>query len=216
MQAGHPADGATGSTAAHHSLSIARELSGRSVLLTGATGYVGRLVLEQLLRCCPDIAAVYVLVRPGQQQRRLQAAAVPTSSKTSSKSSEPQQHSTATSSDGVTEAAAASSGTTPAPAAGSGSRRGNSSSSSTCAAAARGRLLHLVTSSGLFNTAPSAQLAKVHVVEGDLSKAGLGLAAGQVAELARHVDVVIHAAGHVDLGACEMMEQAWMPAPPAC
>jgi fatty acyl-CoA reductase len=49
-------------------LHVSRALAGRGVLLTGCTGYVGRLVLEQLLRCCPDVAAVHVLVRPGTQR----------------------------------------------------------------------------------------------------------------------------------------------------
>jgi thioester reductase-like protein len=51
-------------------LSIRQAFRGSSVLLTGCTGYVGRLVLEQLLRCCPDIAAVHVLVRPDTQRQR--------------------------------------------------------------------------------------------------------------------------------------------------
>ncbi len=33
-------------------------------MLPGATGYVGSLVLEQLLRVCPDVRAVYVSIRP--------------------------------------------------------------------------------------------------------------------------------------------------------
>lgn len=37
--------------------------AGRTVLLTGVTGFVGSLVLEQLLRTCPEIARVYVVVR---------------------------------------------------------------------------------------------------------------------------------------------------------
>lgn len=44
-------------------LSIRGAFRGSSVLLTGVTGYVGSLVLEQLLRVCPDVGNVYVLVR---------------------------------------------------------------------------------------------------------------------------------------------------------
>lgn len=36
-------------------LSVAAAFAGRSVLITGATGYVGSLVLEQLLRVCPAV-----------------------------------------------------------------------------------------------------------------------------------------------------------------
>jgi hypothetical protein len=133
-------------------LSASRALAGRGVLLTGATGYVGRLVLERLLRCCPDVAAVHVLVRPGT--RRSTAA-------------EEQQ-------------------------------AGGSRSSS---AASRERVVRLLTSSGLFNAVPPAQLRKIHVVEGQLSQPGLGLSEAQVAALAASVDVVLHAAGAVELDA---------------
>jgi fatty acyl-CoA reductase len=43
-------------------LSIPAAFSGHSVLITGATGYLGSLLLEQLLRLVPDIKKVYVLV----------------------------------------------------------------------------------------------------------------------------------------------------------
>ena len=47
-------------------LSVAAAFSGAQVLITGATGYVGSLVLEQLLRVCSDVSRVLVLVRPKQ------------------------------------------------------------------------------------------------------------------------------------------------------
>ncbi len=38
-------------------------LSGRSVFVTGGTGFAGRSLIGKLVVSCPDIAAVYVLVR---------------------------------------------------------------------------------------------------------------------------------------------------------
>lgn len=34
-----------------------------TVFLTGATGYLGKLLLEKLLRSCPDLKHVYILIR---------------------------------------------------------------------------------------------------------------------------------------------------------
>ncbi|XP_049840512.1 fatty acyl-CoA reductase 1-like [Schistocerca gregaria] len=43
---------------------VAEFFAGRCVLVTGATGFVGKVLVERLVRCCPDIAAVYLLLRP--------------------------------------------------------------------------------------------------------------------------------------------------------
>ena len=48
---------------AHQQLSVRDAFAGRTVLLTGVTGFVGSLMLEQLLRTCPEIAKIYVVVR---------------------------------------------------------------------------------------------------------------------------------------------------------
>ncbi|XP_070611331.1 fatty acyl-CoA reductase 2 [Erythrolamprus reginae] len=38
--------------------------SGKSVLVTGATGFMGKVLVEKLLRSCPDVKAIYICVRP--------------------------------------------------------------------------------------------------------------------------------------------------------
>ena len=36
----------------------------RNVFITGVTGFMGKVLLEKLLRSCPEIGLCYVLVRP--------------------------------------------------------------------------------------------------------------------------------------------------------
>ncbi|GFU39352.1 putative fatty acyl-CoA reductase CG5065 [Nephila pilipes] len=43
---------------------IQRFFFGRSVFITGATGFVGKVLVEKLLRCCPGIGMLYLLMRP--------------------------------------------------------------------------------------------------------------------------------------------------------
>lgn len=46
----------------------------RSIFITGATGFMGKVLVEKLLRSCPGIKNIYVLMRPkkGQEvQQRL-------------------------------------------------------------------------------------------------------------------------------------------------
>ena len=47
---------------------------GKTVLLTGGTGLLGKVLLERMLSLLPDITAVYVLVRP---KTRAGAASIP-------------------------------------------------------------------------------------------------------------------------------------------
>ena len=35
----------------------------KNVFLTGCTGFVGKVVLEKLLRSCPNIGKIFVMVR---------------------------------------------------------------------------------------------------------------------------------------------------------
>lgn len=43
---------------------IADYYAGKSVLITGATGFMGKVLVEKLLRSCPRVSALYLLVRP--------------------------------------------------------------------------------------------------------------------------------------------------------
>ncbi|XP_033126302.1 fatty acyl-CoA reductase 1-like [Anneissia japonica] len=38
--------------------------NGQTLLVTGATGFIGKVLLEKILRCCPGIKDVFLLVRP--------------------------------------------------------------------------------------------------------------------------------------------------------
>jgi len=38
--------------------------AGRTLFLTGVTGFMGKVLLEKLLRSCPAIHQIYVLIRP--------------------------------------------------------------------------------------------------------------------------------------------------------
>lgn len=42
--------------------------AGKHVFLTGATGFIGKVIIEKLLRSCPEIGGVYCLIRPKKGQ----------------------------------------------------------------------------------------------------------------------------------------------------
>lgn len=42
---------------------ISEFYSGKNVLVTGATGYCGKVLVEKLLRSCESIGKIYILVR---------------------------------------------------------------------------------------------------------------------------------------------------------
>ena len=44
--------------------SVRDAFAGATVFITGGTGYVGSVLIEQLLRCVPELAAIQMLVRP--------------------------------------------------------------------------------------------------------------------------------------------------------
>uniref|UniRef100_A0A4W6EFW9 Fatty acyl-CoA reductase n=1 Tax=Lates calcarifer TaxID=8187 RepID=A0A4W6EFW9_LATCA len=45
-------------------VNIPEYYAGKNVLITGATGFMGKVLLEKLLRSCPGVKIVYVMVRP--------------------------------------------------------------------------------------------------------------------------------------------------------
>ena len=44
--------------------SLARFYSGRTLFLTGGSGYVGKQIIEKLLRSCPAVDQINILMRP--------------------------------------------------------------------------------------------------------------------------------------------------------
>lgn len=56
-----------GFVAAPQGSAIARHLRGKTVLLTGATGFLGKVIVERLLRSAPDIGRIYLLIRPRRE-----------------------------------------------------------------------------------------------------------------------------------------------------
>lgn len=42
---------------------ISKFYAGKSVFVTGGTGFLGKLLVEKLLRACPEISSVMMLVR---------------------------------------------------------------------------------------------------------------------------------------------------------
>ena len=38
------------------------------ILITGATGFLGKALLEKLLRSCPRLATIFILIRPKKGQ----------------------------------------------------------------------------------------------------------------------------------------------------
>ena len=41
---------------------------GAGVLVTGGTGFLGQLLVEKLLRSCPGLKTVYLLIRPKKEK----------------------------------------------------------------------------------------------------------------------------------------------------
>ncbi|KAL6661999.1 hypothetical protein ACP70R_001383 [Stipagrostis hirtigluma subsp. patula] len=43
---------------------------GKSILITGSTGFLGKILVEKILRVQPDVKKIYLLVRGGTDARR--------------------------------------------------------------------------------------------------------------------------------------------------
>ena len=56
--------GGTGTSPSPDWPSIAQFYAGRDVFVTGATGFLGKCLVEKLVRSIPDIGRVLILVRP--------------------------------------------------------------------------------------------------------------------------------------------------------
>jgi alcohol-forming fatty acyl-CoA reductase len=45
--------------------------SGKNVLITGATGFCGKVLVEKLLRVCESIGKIYILVRQKKNGKKI-------------------------------------------------------------------------------------------------------------------------------------------------
>ena len=43
---------------------VAEYYANKNIFITGATGFIGKVLIEKLLRCCPHVKAMYCLIRP--------------------------------------------------------------------------------------------------------------------------------------------------------
>ena len=43
--------------------SIPEFFASKNILITGGTGFIGKVLIEKLLRCCPKVDKIYVVVR---------------------------------------------------------------------------------------------------------------------------------------------------------
>lgn len=48
--------------------SVREFYSGADILITGATGFVGKVLIEKLLRSCPDLNKIYAILRKKKNQ----------------------------------------------------------------------------------------------------------------------------------------------------
>lgn len=46
-----------------NSLDIKAFYSGKNIMLTGCTGFLGKVILEKIMWSCPDVNQIFVMVR---------------------------------------------------------------------------------------------------------------------------------------------------------
>ena len=49
------------------SLSVRGQLAGKRILITGATGFLGKVLLEKIIRDVPEVAGVVLLIRGSER-----------------------------------------------------------------------------------------------------------------------------------------------------
>ena len=49
-------------------MSVPEFYNGKTVFITGGTGFMGKVLLEKLLRACPGVSIIYLLIRPKKGQ----------------------------------------------------------------------------------------------------------------------------------------------------
>lgn len=54
---------------------ISKFYEGKTVLLFGATGFVGKVFVERLLSTCETVKKVYIVIRPKKGRKRLNMSA---------------------------------------------------------------------------------------------------------------------------------------------
>lgn len=46
------------------SLTVREYFAGQNILITGGTGFMGKVMIEKLLYSIPDLGTIYILMRP--------------------------------------------------------------------------------------------------------------------------------------------------------
>lgn len=47
---------------------IGEYYAGKNIFLTGASGFIGKVLIEKLLRSCPNVNKIFMLMRPKKSQ----------------------------------------------------------------------------------------------------------------------------------------------------
>ena len=49
-------------------ITIPEFYEGKSIFLTGGSGFIGKVLIEKVLRSCPGVGDIYILMRPKRGQ----------------------------------------------------------------------------------------------------------------------------------------------------